>query len=82
MMHIWLHSGNFSISGLSIREFILDNDISRIGSHISSIYMLRTDLDKMQSEYTMYSKTYDNNLYFKYKCSRYASQYIKYGHVI
>jgi hypothetical protein len=42
-----LHSGNFSISGLSIREFILDNDISRIGSRISSIYMLHTDLDKM-----------------------------------
>jgi hypothetical protein len=44
--------------------------------------MLCTDLDKMQSEYTMYSKMYDNNLYFKYKCSRYASQYIKYGHAI
>ena len=76
------HSGNFSILGLSIQEFILDNDISRIGSHISSIYMLCTDLNKMWSEYTMYSKTYDNNLYFKYKCSWYASQYIKYGYAI
>jgi hypothetical protein len=46
--HFWTtHSGNFGISGLSIQEFILDNDISRIGSRISSIYMLRTDLVKM-----------------------------------
>jgi hypothetical protein len=47
MKCVRLHSRNFSISGLSIWEFILDNEISRIGSHISSIYMLCTDLDKM-----------------------------------
>jgi len=77
-----LHSGNYTISGLFIQEFILDNNILCIGSRISSIYMLRTHLDKMWSEYTMYSSMYDNNLYFKYKCSQYASQYIKYGHDI
>jgi hypothetical protein len=38
-------------------------------------------MDKMWSEYAMYSNLYDNNLYFKYKSSQYASQYIKYGHI-
>jgi len=42
-----LHSGNYTISGLFIREFILDNNILCIGSSINSIYMLRTHVDKM-----------------------------------
>ena len=66
----------------SIWEFILDNNILCIRSHISSIYMLHTHVDKMWFEYTMYSSMYNNNLYFKYKCSQYASQYIKCGHAI
>ena len=43
----------------SIREFILDNDISHIGSHIS-IYMLCTHLNKMWSEYTTYNLSNPN----------------------
>jgi len=35
-------------------------------------------MDKMWSEYAMYSNMYDNNLYFKYKSLQYASQYITY----
>ena len=29
--------------------------------------------NEMWSEYTMYSSMYDNNLYFKYKCSQYVA---------
>jgi len=76
------HSRNYTILRLFIWEFILDNNILYIGSCLSYIYMLCTHVDKMWSRYTMYSSMYNNNLYFKYKCSQYASQYIKYEHAI
>ena len=46
---LYTHSGNYTISGLFIREFILDSNILCIGSHIGSIYMSCTHLDKMWS---------------------------------